>query len=239
MKALGYAPTAGSRFTHTVEAVRASAAPAGGRRARLRADDVRWPRRRAGSTSCRRAASPSTWARSTAACWRRPASSPTACSSAPSPARATPAGRCARIGRRGGASRPLDSTTCSSSATCSPRSVAIAGRARRAVRQVLAYYLWRVEGVVVDESGADPDAVAAVRRAVADGGGPEAGAAAVADALIDMFAVAGHRRRRRGRARPVRRRRSGAPAGLVHLRPRSRLGRRSPGPRRASAITVD
>jgi 5,10-methylenetetrahydromethanopterin reductase len=62
--------------------------------------------------------------------------------------------------------------------------------ARAAVRPVLAYYLWRVEGVVVDESGADPEAVAAVRRAVADGG-VEAGAAAVADSLIDTFAVAG------------------------------------------------
>jgi 5,10-methylenetetrahydromethanopterin reductase len=62
--------------------------------------------------------------------------------------------------------------------------------ARRAVRAVLAYYLWRVEGVVVDRSGADPDAVAAVRRAVASGG-PEAGAEAVAESLIDTFAVAG------------------------------------------------
>jgi hypothetical protein len=50
--------------------------------------------------------------------------------------------------------------------------------------------LWRVEGVVVDESGADPAAVAAVRWAVADGG-VAAGAAAVADSLIDVFAVAG------------------------------------------------
>jgi 5,10-methylenetetrahydromethanopterin reductase len=68
------------------------------------------------------------------------------------------------------------------------------GRSRReardAVREVLAYYLWRVEGVVVDESGADPDAVTAVRRAVADGGAA-AGAAVVSDGLIDTFAVAG------------------------------------------------
>jgi 5,10-methylenetetrahydromethanopterin reductase len=68
------------------------------------------------------------------------------------------------------------------------------GRSRReardAVREVLAYYLWRVEGVVVDESGADPDAVAAVRRAVSDGG-PSAGAPVVGDDLIDTFAVAG------------------------------------------------
>ena len=39
--------------------------------------------------------------------------------------------------------------------------------ARHAVKEVLAYYLARVEGVVVDEAGADPEAVAAVRAAVA------------------------------------------------------------------------
>jgi 5,10-methylenetetrahydromethanopterin reductase len=62
--------------------------------------------------------------------------------------------------------------------------------ARLAVRPVLAYYLARVEGVVIDESGADPEAVQAVRAAVADGG-VEAGAAAVSEQLIDTFAVAG------------------------------------------------
>lgn len=62
--------------------------------------------------------------------------------------------------------------------------------ARAAVRPVLAYYLWRVEGVVVDESGADLEAVAAVRRAVAEGG-VEAGAPVIAESLIDTFAVAG------------------------------------------------
>jgi 5,10-methylenetetrahydromethanopterin reductase len=62
--------------------------------------------------------------------------------------------------------------------------------ARAAVKPVLAYYLWRVEGVVVDHSGADPDAVVAVRRAVS-ADGPEAGAAVVSDDLVDTFAVAG------------------------------------------------
>ncbi len=62
--------------------------------------------------------------------------------------------------------------------------------ARRAVRTVLAYYLARVEGVVVDEAGADPEAVAAVRAAVATGG-EQAGAATVSDSLIDVFAAAG------------------------------------------------
>ncbi len=62
--------------------------------------------------------------------------------------------------------------------------------ARMAVREVLAYYLWRVEGVVIDESGADLDAVAAVRQAVTEGG-VVAGAAMVADSLVDSFAVTG------------------------------------------------
>lgn len=62
--------------------------------------------------------------------------------------------------------------------------------ARGAVKEVLAYYLARVEGVVVDEAGADPEAVAAVRAAVAEGG-EQAGAAVLSDALVDVFAVAG------------------------------------------------
>lgn len=62
--------------------------------------------------------------------------------------------------------------------------------ARDAVRRVLAYYLWRVEGVVVIESGADPEAVAAVRNAMTTSG-PDAAAAAISDELIDVFAVAG------------------------------------------------
>lgn len=62
--------------------------------------------------------------------------------------------------------------------------------ARAAVRRVLAYYLHRVEGVVIDTAGADPDAIRAVRLAVANGG-IEAGAVRVGDDLIDVFAVAG------------------------------------------------
>lgn len=45
-----------------------------------------------------------------------------------------------------------------------------AAAARDATREVLAYYLHRVEGVVVDTSGADPDQVEAVRRAVREDG---------------------------------------------------------------------
>ena len=62
--------------------------------------------------------------------------------------------------------------------------------ARREVREVLAYYLARVEGVVVDRSGADPEAVAAVRAAVRRDG-VAAGAATVSGQLIDTFAVTG------------------------------------------------
>jgi alkanesulfonate monooxygenase SsuD/methylene tetrahydromethanopterin reductase-like flavin-dependent oxidoreductase (luciferase family) len=62
--------------------------------------------------------------------------------------------------------------------------------ARRAVREVLAYYLARVEGVVVDTSGADAENVAAVRRAVRVDGVP-AGAELVSDQVLDTFAAAG------------------------------------------------
>jgi 5,10-methylenetetrahydromethanopterin reductase len=62
--------------------------------------------------------------------------------------------------------------------------------ARTAVRAPLAYYLHRVEKVVVDESGADPAAIARVRTAVAQEG-PEAASGLVTDELIDTFAVAG------------------------------------------------
>jgi 5,10-methylenetetrahydromethanopterin reductase len=62
--------------------------------------------------------------------------------------------------------------------------------ARDACRQVLTYYLWRVEPVVYETSGADPDAVAFVRSSV-----PEDGLDSVAerlpDELIDVFAAAG------------------------------------------------
>jgi 5,10-methylenetetrahydromethanopterin reductase len=62
--------------------------------------------------------------------------------------------------------------------------------ARDATREVLAYYLHRVEGVVVDTSGADPGQVEAVRRAVREDG-VAAGARAVTGHLIDVFAAAG------------------------------------------------
>jgi 5,10-methylenetetrahydromethanopterin reductase len=62
--------------------------------------------------------------------------------------------------------------------------------ARAATRPVLAYYLWRVDGVVTDLAGADPEAVAEVRRTVA-AQGVQAGAVRVSDHLIDVFAAAG------------------------------------------------
>lgn len=62
--------------------------------------------------------------------------------------------------------------------------------ARDACRQVITYYLWRVEPVVYETSGADSDAVAYVRSKV-----PEQGLDAVArnlpEDLIDVFAAAG------------------------------------------------
>jgi 5,10-methylenetetrahydromethanopterin reductase len=62
--------------------------------------------------------------------------------------------------------------------------------ARNAVRDVLAYYLHRVEGIVIDASGADPAEVQLVRDAV-NSSGVRAGAALVTDHLIDVFAAAG------------------------------------------------
>jgi len=62
--------------------------------------------------------------------------------------------------------------------------------ARHAVKPVLAYYLWRVDGVVTDQAGADPDAVAEVRRTVANLG-VQAAAARVSDHLVEVFAAAG------------------------------------------------
>jgi 5,10-methylenetetrahydromethanopterin reductase len=65
-----------------------------------------------------------------------------------------------------------------------------ARKARDAVRRVLAYYLYRVEGVVVDQSGADPEVVRRVRDLWAHAG-PASATAAVTDELIDTFAAAG------------------------------------------------
>jgi 5,10-methylenetetrahydromethanopterin reductase len=62
--------------------------------------------------------------------------------------------------------------------------------ARAAVKPVLAYYLWRVDGVVTDQAGADPEAVDEVRRTVA-AQGVQAGAARVSDHLVETFAAAG------------------------------------------------
>jgi 5,10-methylenetetrahydromethanopterin reductase len=62
--------------------------------------------------------------------------------------------------------------------------------ARAAVRETLAYYLYRVEAIVTDKSGADPEKIAAVRSAVADRGAA-AGAALIDDELIDTFTLAG------------------------------------------------
>jgi 5,10-methylenetetrahydromethanopterin reductase len=62
--------------------------------------------------------------------------------------------------------------------------------ARDAVRHVLAYYLHRVEPVVLSTSGADPEEMEHVRQAVLTGG-VDAGARLISDALIDVFGAAG------------------------------------------------
>jgi 5,10-methylenetetrahydromethanopterin reductase len=62
--------------------------------------------------------------------------------------------------------------------------------AREAVKTGLAYYLYRVEKVVYEQSGADADDIARVREVTAERG-VEAGAAFVTDEIIDTFAVAG------------------------------------------------
>jgi 5,10-methylenetetrahydromethanopterin reductase len=62
--------------------------------------------------------------------------------------------------------------------------------ARRSVREQLAYYIHRVEGVVTEKAGVDPEILAAVRTAVVQDG-LAAGAAVINDELIDAFAIAG------------------------------------------------
>jgi 5,10-methylenetetrahydromethanopterin reductase len=62
--------------------------------------------------------------------------------------------------------------------------------ARDAVRRVLAYYIHRVEPVVLSTSGADPDELQRVRQTVLESG-VDAGARRVTDAQIDTFAAAG------------------------------------------------
>jgi len=62
--------------------------------------------------------------------------------------------------------------------------------ARDALRTVLAYYIHRVEPVVLSTSGADPEEIERVRRSVLEDG-LEAGAGLVTDGLVDAFAAAG------------------------------------------------
>jgi 5,10-methylenetetrahydromethanopterin reductase len=62
--------------------------------------------------------------------------------------------------------------------------------ARNAVREVLAYYIHRVEPVVLSTSGADPLEIERVRQAVLEDG-LAAGVGLVTDGLIDAFAAAG------------------------------------------------
>jgi 5,10-methylenetetrahydromethanopterin reductase len=63
--------------------------------------------------------------------------------------------------------------------------------ARDAVRQVLAYYIHRVEPVVLSTSGADPDRLEYIRATVLSTG-VEAAARLLDDETIDTFAAAGN-----------------------------------------------
>jgi 5,10-methylenetetrahydromethanopterin reductase len=62
--------------------------------------------------------------------------------------------------------------------------------AREAVKRVLAYYIHRVERVVLSTSDADPELLQRVREAVLNEG-VEAGMRLIDDALIDTFGAAG------------------------------------------------
>ncbi len=62
--------------------------------------------------------------------------------------------------------------------------------ARHAVRDVLAYYIHRVERVVLETSGADPDELARIAQAVRHQG-VASGAELVSDHVVDTFAAAG------------------------------------------------
>ena len=58
------------------------------------------------------------------------------------------------------------------------------------MRNILAYYVHRVESVVLSTSGADPDEIERVRRATVENG-IEASGKLVTDGMIDTFAAAG------------------------------------------------
>ena len=108
--------------------------------------------------------------------------------------------------------------------------------ARRAVREVIAYYLARVEGVVVDTSGADVDNVAAVRAAVRTEG-VEAGAALGVGSGHRHVRSCGHGRGRDGWPPPLRRGGDRPAARLARLR--SGPGACAPAPRRPRAHGAD
>jgi len=62
--------------------------------------------------------------------------------------------------------------------------------ARRAVRRVIAYYLYRVEGVVANQSGGDPEAISDAHRAWPELG-PDEATDRLSEDLIYVFAAAG------------------------------------------------
>jgi 5,10-methylenetetrahydromethanopterin reductase len=98
--------------------------------------------------------------------------------------------------------------------------------AREAVKPGLAYYLYRVEKVVYEHSGADAGTIQKIREVTAEQGA-EAGAAHVTDEVIDTFAVAGDT------ALAVRRFREYADAGIRGL-----IIQHVPGSSRAEGLTL-
>ena len=98
--------------------------------------------------------------------------------------------------------------------------------AREAVKPGLAYYLYRVEKVVYEHSGADAGDIARVRELTTERGA-SAGAAVVTDEIIDTFAVAGDTRL------AVRRFREYAEAGLRGL-----IIQHVPGPDRVEGLNL-
>jgi 5,10-methylenetetrahydromethanopterin reductase len=98
--------------------------------------------------------------------------------------------------------------------------------AREAVKPRLAYYLHRVETVVHAHSGADASDIQRVREVTTERG-PQEGARAVTDEIIDTFAIAGDPQL------AIRRFREYAEAGLHGL-----IIQHVPGPERVEGLTL-
>ena len=129
----------------------------------------------------------------------------------------------ARRARRPAATRPSSTWR----ATSWSASIAMRGPRETPCASVLAYYIHRVEPVVLSTSGADPDEIERVRRAVARGRRRRPARRWSPMRLIDTFAAAGDPDHVAARLRDVRRGRLARRAGLARHRPgpaRARCG---------------